>query len=193
MPKRFERDKDEKIRKIYDTFAELVNAVGYEKVTTSRIAGEAGISVGIVYHYFPEGKPAIAAGLYERNFMKVMNLEAFDGMDPGRLEAQIRDHLGIHRGNIELYRAFDHAILTNRDLFQNLKRERREMIETRMEQLGGHGASDERIEAYLTAYNVVDAVIHRHLFVDPVFQTDEELVTFLTKLITSAFAQGLAR
>jgi len=191
MPKRFERDKDEKIRKIYDTFAELVNAIGYEKVTTSRIAEEAGISVGIVYHYFPEGKPAIAARLYEKNFMKVMNLDAFVSMDPETIKAQIRDHLRIHRENIELYRAFDHAILTNRDLFQDLKRERREIIETQMEQVGGHEPSDERIEVYLTAYNVIDAVIHRHLFVDPVLQTDEELVVFLTRLITLAFAQGL--
>ncbi|UCD45465.1 MAG: TetR/AcrR family transcriptional regulator [Candidatus Bathyarchaeota archaeon] len=193
MPKRFRRDKDEKIRKIYGVFSELVEAIGYERVTTSRIAEGAGISVGIVYHYFPEGKPAIAAGLYERNFMRVMNLEAFDGSDPGRLETQIRDHIRIHRENMELYRAFDHAILTNRDLFQSLKRERREMVEARMEQLGGQGASEERIEAYLTAYNVVDAVIHRHLFVDPVFQTDEELVAFLTKLIKSAHAQDFIR
>jgi AcrR family transcriptional regulator len=188
MPKRFERDKDEKIRKIYETFAELVNAVGYEKVTTSRIAGLAGISVGIVYHYFPEGKPAIAAGLYEKNFMRVMNLDAFVSRDPEKLEAQIRDHLRIHRENIELYRAFDHAILTNRDLFQNLKKERKELLET---QIVEKGLSDNMLEVCLKAYNVIDAVIHRHLFVDSVSETDEELINFLTKLITLTLEYGL--
>jgi AcrR family transcriptional regulator len=188
MSKRFERDKDEKIRKIYETFAELVNAVGYEKVTTSRIAEKAGISVGIVYHYFPEGKPAIAAGLYEKNFMRVMNLDAFVSRDPDKLEAQIRDHLRIHRENIELYRAFDHAILTNRDLFQNLKKERRELSESRIEE---KGLSDDAVEACLTAYNVIDAVIHRHLFVDPISETDEELIEFLTKMMIMTLEHGL--
>ena len=188
MPKRFERDKDEKIRKIYEAFAELVNIVGYEKVTTSRIAEKAGISVGIVYHYFPEGKPAIAAGLYERNFMKMMDLDAFIDRDPEKLEVQIRDHLRVHRENIELYRAFDHAILTNRDLFQNLKKGRKELLEAHIEE---KGLSDDAVEACLKAYNLIDAVIHRHLFVDSISKTDEELINFLTKLITMTLEHGL--
>lgn len=188
MPKRFERDKDEKIRKIYETFAELVNAVGYEKVTTSRIAEEAGISVGIVYHYFPEGKPAIAAGLYEKNFMRVMNLDAFNFVNSETIEAKIREHLGVHRENIELYRAFDHAILTNRDLFQNLKKGRRELLEAQIEE---RGLSDDAVETCLMAYNLIDALIHRHLFVDPISETDEELVKFLTRLIAFSREHGL--
>jgi AcrR family transcriptional regulator len=188
MAKRFERDKDEKIRLIYDAFTKLVNARGYEGVTTRRIADEAGISVGIIYHYFPEGKPAIAAKYYEKNFLKIMDPDAFLGRDPDRLEIQIRDHLRIHRENIELYRAFDQAILTNHDLFQNLKKERRDLLETQIEE---KGLSDEAVEACLTAYNLIDAVIHRHLFVDPISKTDKGLVEFLTKLLTLTLEHGL--
>jgi DNA-binding transcriptional regulator YbjK len=54
------RDREEKINLIYEAFSRIVESIGYEKATTRKIAEEAGISVGIIYRYFSEGKPAIA-------------------------------------------------------------------------------------------------------------------------------------
>jgi len=59
--KSFTRNKEEKIRLIFETFADLVNRNGYDSLSTRHIAKAAGISVGTIYHYFPGGKHAIAS------------------------------------------------------------------------------------------------------------------------------------
>jgi AcrR family transcriptional regulator len=53
-----------RVRSILDAAAELLADVGYEHITTSAIAGRAGISVGSLYQFFAN-KEAVMQGLAE--------------------------------------------------------------------------------------------------------------------------------
>jgi AcrR family transcriptional regulator len=181
------RDREEKINLIYEAFSRIVELEGYEKVTTRKIAEEAGISVGIIYRYFPEGKPAIAAGFYEAAFRAVMEPAAVLSGSTEDLEREIRLHLENHRRYEAIYRAFDQAMLEKHDLFQGLKRNRTELIESRIRALPiettlNMAPFNVLVERYLKVYGLVDALVHRHLFAVPYAKSDEELVRVLTDL-----------
>jgi AcrR family transcriptional regulator len=183
----FSRDRDEKIKVIYEIFNRLVKSEGYKEVTTRRIAEEAGISVGIIYHYFPEGKPAIAAGFYEAAFGSVMDPAHVLYGSPKDLKQEINLHLENHRRNEAVFRAFDQALLENHDIFEGLKRSRTELIEARIaalliEEELPKTTKKELVDKYLKIYGLVDALIHRHLFQAPYAESDEELTRILVDL-----------
>jgi len=73
--KRIKRDKPAKIRKIVSTTKKLVSERGYSAVTTHHIAEEAGVSVGLVYKYFPGGKP-ITVKIFSNQKGKIMGAQA---------------------------------------------------------------------------------------------------------------------
>ncbi|OGD57056.1 hypothetical protein A3K78_10695 [Candidatus Bathyarchaeota archaeon RBG_13_52_12] len=47
------------------------------------------------------------------------------------------------------------------------------------------------VERYLKVYGLVDALVHRHLFVVPYVKSDEELVRILADLSRRVMAQTL--
>ena len=53
------RNKEDTIKNIYGCFFNLVLEIGYHKASTNKIAKAANISVGTLYHHFPEGKKDI--------------------------------------------------------------------------------------------------------------------------------------
>jgi len=56
-------DVDERRRQLLDLGAELFTRHGYEELSMSRIAREAGISKALLYHYFPSKQAYFAATL----------------------------------------------------------------------------------------------------------------------------------
>jgi AcrR family transcriptional regulator len=173
MAKRFTRDSDQKIQSIYQAFQELVNESGYDSLTTRKVASKAQISVGTVYHYFPEGKAAIAAGLYERNLLETIDINDYVGHSRVGLRDQITRHLRLHTKNKELYRAFDVAIYTDTDLFDGIKKKRNEVLGDQL------GSDAPLLNDILRVYAIIDSIIHRHLFVEPLFNSEEELIDHL--------------
>jgi len=182
MDKRFTRDSTQKIQAIYKAFTELVNEEGYENLTARKIAERAHISVGTIYHYFNEGKPAIAAALYEKNLVETLDIQNLTGYSLKNIRQQVTRHLQLHKQNKELYRAFDQAIYSHSDIFKGTKRKREKILS---EQLGDRDT--ERIQDIMRVYNTVDAVIHRHLYVEPLFESDKELVDYLVLIAESSF------
>ena len=181
MDKRFTRDTQQKIQAIYNAFTELVNQNGYENLTTRQIAKKADISVGTIYHYFKEGKPAIAASLYEKNLLDTLDIKNFTGYSYEELRSQITRHLKLHKENKELYRAFDQAIYSHSDIFANTKRKRDQVLS---EQLGEHV---HKLRDIMRIYITVDAIIHRQLFVEPLFESDAELIEYLVMIAELVF------
>src|SRR5687768_4146089 len=51
-------------RRLYETAVRLIAARGWEETTLRDVAGEAGVSVGLLYRYFPS-KRAIVLALYD--------------------------------------------------------------------------------------------------------------------------------
>ena len=180
MEKRFTRDREQKIQSIYEAFQELVNKAGYDSLTTRKVAKKAKISVGTVYNYFPEGKTSIASGLYEKNLLETIDIKNFIGYTREGLRDQITRHLRLHIEDLELYRAFDLAIYTNKDLFDGIKKKRDELL---MEQLGG---KTQRLDQILLVYTTVDSIIHKHLFVEPLFVSEDDLIDYLVLIAESS-------
>jgi AcrR family transcriptional regulator len=171
----YRRNKDQKIADIKKGFTEVINQQGYDKTTIRQIAEKAETSVGIIYRYFPEGKPSIAASIYEDNLRGTLLPYGFqEGYES--VEEQLQSHLNTHRENVELYKAFDQAILANHDVFVSIKRDRKEIMR---EYATKKGFLEENVDQWLINYNVIDAVIHRHLYIDTICDSDDKLINIL--------------
>jgi AcrR family transcriptional regulator len=172
---RYRRDREQKIADIKKGFTEAINEQGYDKVSIRQIAKNAKTSVGIIYRYFPEGKPSIAAAIYEDNLRS--NVLPYGGQeDSASLDELLRNHLYTHKENVELYKAFDQAILANHEVFSSIKRDRKEIM---LEFAQNKGYLEENVDRWLIIYNVIDAVIHRHLYVDSVCDSDAKFIQIL--------------
>ena len=53
------RDKEAKIQRIIQVTRQLLEKSDLGQLTIRDIAKEANVSIGLIYKYFPEGKPAI--------------------------------------------------------------------------------------------------------------------------------------
>lgn len=192
MPdKRFVRNKEEKIRLIYSAFADLVKKEGYDKLSTRHIAEAANISVGTVYHYFPEGKHAIASGYLREVTQQIFVPDVYASIGEQNLtelfEYHIQQHLKAHRENVEIHRAIEQAILADNMVFERHKEEFVVNNRNVVKQLKERGLYQEvpeklLVRSFMLLTNLIEAIIHRHLFVMPFFETDEELVEFLVNL-----------
>ncbi|GAH28007.1 unnamed protein product [marine sediment metagenome] len=69
------RNKEATIKKIYEIFFKLVLEEGFHKASTNKIAKEAKISIGTLYHHFPEGKKGIIRKYFENSVETSFNLE----------------------------------------------------------------------------------------------------------------------
>ncbi|MCB2172512.1 TetR/AcrR family transcriptional regulator [archaeon] len=175
----YQRDKEQKKTDIQQAFTELINSNGYDKTTIRQITKKADISIGIIYHYYPQGKTSIAAAIYEKNLRETMPQYGFD---TDNIEEMLRNHLKSHIENSELYKAFDQAILADHEVFESIKKERRQIM---IEYLEENDSSIELVDRWLTTYNVIDAVIHKHLYINPVCETDTELINLLHIIYTA--------
>jgi len=189
------RDKEEKINIILDTFKTLVIENGYDNLSTRHIAKSAGISVGIIYHYFPSGKPSIAMRYLERITQSIFDPELFIGASDEEGQRKlytdfIRKHLVSHKENLAIHRALDQAILGSEEVRKCNSEIIRMNLKKVAEDLMNRGLYKEIpplyvIKRFIVNFKLIEAVIHRHLLVEPFFDSDNELVEFLTKVFLS--------
>jgi hypothetical protein len=93
------------------------------------------------------------------------------------LQEEIRRHLKTHRENAALYRAFDVANLEDHDIFAGSKRTRDAVLAERYR-------DGNRRRRIALNYAIVDALVHRHVLLERITETDEELVQLLVKLLS---------
>ena len=192
-PKKFSRNRHEKIDSIYKTFYKLLNEVSYDKITTNVIAEVSKISIGTIYRYFPEGKSSIMKGTLEHTSNKIFDIEDFNKMNeenlPEMIEYLIQKHLKIHRENYQYHIAVNQAILSNQILFKDYGDNLRKMIGAIAEEIQQTNPLFANIprnylnESLLRIFHTLEAFVHRHLFITPIFATDEELVVFLKQVL----------
>ena len=190
--KKFTRDKDEKIRIVFQTFADLVNEKGYENISIRDITNRANIGIGTIYRYFPKGKPSIASKFFEYTGEKIFDINAVKKIGeknlPEVFDLYIRNHLKTHRENFEIHRAYELAILTNKELFSNIKTYVDDMFKDILNIYKKEGIfrgvpEDLLLKNNILFFNLIEAIVHRHLFIIPFFDTDEELIEFLKTII----------
>jgi len=192
-PKKFTRNKDKKVDLIFNAFFDLVREKGYENVSTNHVAKDAGVSIGTVYRYFPEGKPAIIQAYFDMNFNETIDIEGFLKVgisDISELiEIFVRNHLKSHRENFEVNKALAQALISNRELFDNYESLVREMNAEFVKKLRAENeffraAPEERVvEKFFLIYSTLEAYVERHLYVMPVAENDENFVQFLKQMI----------
>jgi len=190
--KKIKRNKDEKIKKIFETFVNLINKIGYDKITTRQIAREARISIGTIYRYFPQGKPLILGAFLKQEKEEIFNFSSIlkdnEKPLPGFIKSYVSSHVQSHRKYFEIHKAFDQALLANRELFENIEMTLNEIFDDVTNKIKNLKISklipeEWLIENLKMIYNLMDGIIHRHLFIMPLFEKDEELIEFLSKLI----------
>ena len=87
--KKFNRNKQEKINLIYDTFFKLILKRGYHKTSTNHVAKSAKISIGTIYKYFPKGKEDIIRKYFEESMETFLDRQNLDSIN----DENIRDFL----------------------------------------------------------------------------------------------------
>lgn len=192
------RSKEKTIQKIYDCFFKLVLEEGYHKASTNKIAKDAKISVGTLYHHFPEGKKDIIRRYFENSVetsFEFGEFEKFDLSNMGSIfKGFVSNVLRDHKENKAYYMAFRSAILSDESLAQAHK-ERVIDISTelanKLHEKSEFFKSIEKarlIRSFTFVYNIVNAVIYHHIVFMDLFEEDDDLLDYVSNLL--AFTIG---
>ena len=187
------RSKEKTIKKIYDTFFKLVLVEGYHKASTNKIAKDAKISVGTLYHHFPEGKKDIIRRYFETSAETSFELGEFEKFDMSNMSSIFRGFvsnvLRNHKENKAYYMAFRSAILSDESLAQAHK-ERVIDISTelanKLQEKSEFFKSLEKariIRSFAFVYNIVNAVIYHHIVLMDLFEEDDDLLDYVSNLL----------
>lgn len=187
------RNKEATIKKIYETFFKLVLEEGFHKASTNKIAKEAKISIGTLYHHFPEGKKGIIRKYFENSVETSFELEEFKKFNMSNITSVFREFvlnvLRNHKENKAYNIAFRSAILSDENLAQAHK-ERVIEISTglveKLQETSEFFKSREKkrlISSFVFIYNIINAIIYHHIVFMDLFQKDEDLIDYVSNLL----------
>jgi AcrR family transcriptional regulator len=95
------RNKKAKIISIQNATCTLIEAKGYEKVTIRDIAESAGVSIGLIYKYFPGGKFDILKGIGYRYTDELLMTKQPENIDFNDFSGYMRDVIKNMQQNIK--------------------------------------------------------------------------------------------
>ncbi|MHA1795186.1 MAG: TetR/AcrR family transcriptional regulator [Promethearchaeota archaeon] len=189
-PPKFHRNKEAKIKLIIDTFLDLVEKKGYATVSTNQVAKNAGISIGTIYKYF-ENKADILDQGFQTSISDFGEMPDFIEMitehNENKIRSFIQRFLGSHRAHYKLNEAIDQATILNQEIFHKFQ----DNIEKTIRQFATYVSKsdhrfsnisiDELVKALMISINTIDNIIHQHLFRRKIFETDDNLIEYLTQ------------
>ena len=196
-PKKRTYNKKQKVEAIRSTTVDLLSKRGYLDITTKEIAKKAGISIGLLYKYFPGGKmgiiKAIAEDIAQESLAKFKLINGHlvlpkDTSIRDFIRASILQAIAEHRKDKDMILAIEMAYLSNPDAFgfhalDNYASYSNHVasmfIALAAEKLGRK--IDEKFSKFVL--QMIDAVIHRHVTLIPSAPTDKEFAHMLTDLI----------
>ncbi|RNL83049.1 TetR/AcrR family transcriptional regulator [Halostreptopolyspora alba] len=155
-----------RVRRMLDACAELLDEIGYDELSTTRIAGRAGVAIGSVYQFFPD-KRAVAQALGLR-YLDTLSARVSDRLRRDTfahwteaVDVIIDEYLGMHRdvpgfrvlrfGDVVDVRLLDASADNNRVIATRL----RELLVT----IADVPDSDEFQRAATVAVEAADAVL----------------------------------
>ena len=194
--KKFNRNKQEKIDLIYNTFFNLILEKGYHKTSTNHVAKSAKISIGTIYKYFPNGKEDIIRKYFEESMETVVDKEELLNIDNNNISNFINQFIKVlykfHKEKKGYNLAFRSVVHSD----ETLRTRHKEKIFTFFKELAQELRKQNEnfniipekrlIEIFVLLYNLVNAILFHHLSVMKFFNTDEELIDFLSKLVLSS-------
>lgn len=183
------------IQKILRTTKTMIIKEGYNEITTTKIANEAGISVGIIYKYFPEGKPAIAKEIFREGIIDLIDDEQISEMNeetfPLFIKRVIAKLVSQHRENKSILTAMSIAYLTSKEVFKDFplldhtEYDKLTNLILKMEELGLYKEPVSEKTGILLL-KVIDTLIHHHIVFEEIFNSDTALIEFLTEFALKA-------
>ena len=164
---------------------------GYDSVTSRDIAMKAGVSKGLVYKYFPDGKPAILKELGFRVRSDTFKLHKSEVVDFNDFSGFLRDAFAtyiIHeRKYIPIYCALTMALQSNKKLYscfeEFLEADRAAMLAFFVQFKGINLNRPGNLGDFIAQWMfVIDATIDHHLLYPNVFTTDDNLIDLLIEI-----------
>lgn len=196
--KKWRRNKEQKKKDLLDATRNLLKKKVYYEITTKEIAKRAGVSIGLLYKYYPDGKESLINSLAE-DFAK-RSLEPYstesdqlkfpDKVDDIRdfIYTNMRRTIQMHRENKDLNLALEMIYLSNPDVetyaldnYETYNNDIADVFITFVANQMGGIHIDKSFSRFLV--QTVDATIHRHVTLFPIANTDEELTEMLTKMV----------
>ncbi|MHA1110480.1 MAG: TetR/AcrR family transcriptional regulator [Promethearchaeota archaeon] len=187
---KFQRDKQAKKKKIIDTFLDLVDEIGYNTITTNKIAEKANLSIGTIYRYF-KNKEDILNQTFDRNieefnpdekeFVKILTER-----DVGATRIFVRHYLDSHKKRYQ--KAYDQARAASTDIFRQYEENMAKMVGLFVDrEISGKMISKNHREIAMRtltlAITLVETYTHRYLFQTPnMFLSEEEFVHYVAGL-----------
>jgi AcrR family transcriptional regulator len=178
--------------KIISTTIKLIEKKGYSKISTNHISKEAGVSIGTLYYHFENGKPDIIKEIIKRGYAEFLDEFKLKSLNQENLTLFLHDfllrYIKQHKENKSLLIAIEMALLSNKELFQDLEYVYTELklfplISKVLLQIGYPKKDDIDKISKMLLYSI-DTIVHRHVIYGDLVDTDEELVTFLVEFIS---------
>ena len=188
---KFQRDKEGKIKLIVDTFLKMLNNIEYSEISTNKIAKEADISIGTIYNYF-RNKEEILQYIFSNiteDFIDISDvIKIIKDRDLEAIKKFISSFLKSHQDYYVINKAHDQAMIMNQNVFmdyqQNIKGYIRSFIHRAEEanlEIGPYSEED-LTKVFLVVLNIIDTQVHHHLFREPIFKSDKDLVNYLAQV-----------
>jgi AcrR family transcriptional regulator len=183
------RDKEAKIQRIIQATRQLLERSDLSQLTIRDIAKEANVSIGLIYKYFPEGKPAIIKeiGLTTiHNFIDI--LESIDNnVDfPNFLNSFIRSILEQTGKNKRLLRATTVMALTDIEVLKGYEMINEQELKPLTDKIicfnGIQVPEDNSLLFTAKWIDIILSAINHYAFYPTPFESDKEITTMLTEI-----------
>jgi len=189
-------------KRILETAEAMFKELGYASLNVNDVAHRANVSIGTLYYHFPNGKQSIlmeirrqTAEHYERRFAERLDTKRLletASFDEG-LKLLLKTLIDIHREQRLILAATEVEVLSNlttysrlaesvdmRSLMESDARPVTEVLQALLDRhpeenltLGGREA---------TLNKVLDVLIHRFVYVEPLFGSEREFIDVLAKI-----------
>ena len=196
--KSLKRNKSAKINKILNVTQKMIEEKGYFATTTNHIAQKVGVSIGLVYKYFPRGKADIVRAISQKEYEKIMDKNLILGLKPKDFPNLVKkimtEYVLQHRKNKQLISAMEIVFLSNKNHPENYTEFIDPFINPILikikhifkEKEKSINKFDQKIKILL---GLIDSIVHRHVIYTEIFESDEKLVNFLTDFILNFINQ----
>jgi AcrR family transcriptional regulator len=183
------RDKEAKIQRIIQTTRQLLERSDLSQLTIRDIAKEANVSIGLIYKYFPEGKPAIIKEIGLTTIHDFNNiLESIDKKAdfPYFLNSFIKCVLKHTEKNKRLLRATTVMALTDIEVlkgYEMIDEEELKPLTDRISCFKGIQVPNDNSFLFTAKWIdlILSAINHYALYPTP-FESDGEIITMLTEI-----------
>ena len=196
-------------QRIVETAEEMFRRTGYASLNVNEIAHGAGVSIGTLYYHFPEGKLSIlmeirrrVAETYERGFEESLDLGRIieaPSFDEG-LGLLLESLIEVHREARLILAAMDSEVLSNlasydgvagsvsvEELMESDARPVVGVLEALLERHPGEGLRLDGMGARVS--KVVDVLIHRFVYVESTFGSEEEFVEMMVRVVRALLSR----